>query len=98
MKPREIAEERIRRLFDLAEEKFSEGRKELADRYVELARRTGMRHQVSIPREFRHRFCSSCGAFLVPGENCTVRIDSKNATVNYLCEDCGEVERHGFKN
>lgn len=97
MNSREIAEERIERLFGLADKRFSDGRKELADRYVELARRIGMRSQVSIPDRFKKRYCSGCGSYLVPGKNCKVRVNSKNKVIKYTCEECGEVERHGFK-
>lgn len=92
---KKIAEERIERLFELADERMPE--RELADRYVELARKIGMTYNVSIPREFRKRFCHECHSFLKPGVNCRVRINSKNRTVNYLCRECGNVNRYGFK-
>ncbi|MFB6208394.1 MAG: ribonuclease P protein component 4 [Candidatus Nanohaloarchaea archaeon] len=92
-----IAEERIERLFKLARRRMDEGEEELADRYVELARKIGMRHQLAIPGELQKQFCSGCKAFLVPGKNCRVRIDSKKSTVNYECESCGNVDRYGFK-
>ncbi|MFB6190553.1 MAG: ribonuclease P protein component 4 [Candidatus Nanohaloarchaea archaeon] len=97
---RDIARERIHRLFDLADRRFSEERDdagELADRYVELAREIGMSYNVSIPGELRRRYCHECGSFLEPGANCTVRLNSKNSTVNYHCEKCGEVNRYGFE-
>ncbi len=92
---REIAEERIQRLFELAEIRFKE-EPELSDRYVELARKVGMKYRVSIPSKFRRRFCHECHSYLKPGLNCRVRIDSKNRTVNYVCRDCGNVNRYGF--
>lgn len=96
---RAIAEERIRRLFEVADRRVTEEREDaqqLADRYVELAREIGMSYNVSIPRELRKRFCHECGSFLKPGVNCRVRINSKNSTVNYHCDACGEVNRYGF--
>lgn len=97
---RAVAEERIERLFELADRRLSGDRDDaqrLADRYVELAREIGMSHNVSIPGELRRRFCHECGSFLRPGVNCTVRINSKNSTVNYHCDSCGEVNRFGFQ-
>lgn len=92
----EIAGERIERLFELAEKRVKEERKELADRYVELARDIGMKYNVSIPTELRKRFCDNCHSYLKPGMNCRVRINSRKSTVNYTCGECGHVNRHGF--
>lgn len=92
---REIADERISRLFELAEKRF-ETEPELSDLYIGLARKIGMSYNVSIPSEFERRMCSECFSFLVPGRNCRVRINSKNSTVNYKCSECGNVDRYGF--
>lgn len=94
-----IAEERIQRLFGLADHRISEDRenaKQLADRYVEIARDIGMKYNVSIPEDLRNRYCHECFSFLKPGFNCQVRINSKSNTVNYQCGECGEVNRYGF--
>lgn len=91
-----IAEERVERLFQLAEKRMKEDRRDLADRYVELARSIGMKYNVSIPEKRRKQFCSNCGSFLQPGRTSVVRINSKKRTVNYRCKECGEVERHGY--
>ncbi len=45
----DMAEQRIKRLFELAKKSYSQ-RPDLADRYVDIARRISMRHRVSIPR------------------------------------------------
>ncbi|MBC5792626.1 MAG: ribonuclease P [Nanohaloarchaea archaeon] len=90
-----IAEERIRRLFELAERRFPENT-ELSNRYIELARKIGMSQNVPLPSELRRRMCSSCNSYLKPGKNCKVRIDSKKQEVNYICANCGEVNRYGY--
>jgi ribonuclease P protein subunit RPR2 len=90
-----IAEERIEILFSEAEEKESKD-PELAERYVEIARNIGEKAQVSIPSDLKKRFCSSCGAYLKPGKNCTVRIDSEKNLIKYRCGECGEEDRYGF--
>lgn len=91
-----IAEERIRRLFELADRRLDQKNDELADRYIELARDIGMKYNVSMPGELKKRFCSECGSFLRPGYNCQVRIDSTKNTVKYRCSECGEVQRYGY--
>lgn len=92
-----IAEERIKRLFELAERRSEEGEEDLADRYVEIAREISMGSQESIPAEFKKKFCSKCYRFLIPGKNCRVRTDSKAGKIVYTCEDCGKVERYGLE-
>jgi len=94
-----IAEERIKRLFELADQRISEDREnkeQLANRYVELAQDIGMKYNVSVPAELRKRYCHECLSFLKPGFNCQVRINSKSSAVNYHCEACGEVNRYEF--
>lgn len=95
MGARQIAEERIRRLFELASKRIP-GEKQLADRYVELARKIGMKYQVSIPSDLKKQFCEECGSYLEPGYNCRVRVNSKKRNINYYCEECGHVNRYGF--
>ncbi|MFB6158395.1 MAG: ribonuclease P protein component 4 [Candidatus Nanohalobium sp.] len=95
MRTREIARERIDILFREAGEKF-ERHPELSRRYVEIARRIGERVQVSIPGEYRKKFCSSCGAYWKPGKTCRVRLKSENRLVQYHCLECGEVENYGY--
>lgn len=91
-----LARERIEKLFELAQKRASDGEMELADRYVELARDIGMKQNVPVPENLRKKFCENCKSFLVPGRNCSVRVNSKNRTVNYLCDRCNHVNRHGY--
>jgi len=92
-----IPRERIERLFKLAEKQASEGNQELADRYVELARKISERTQEKIPGELKKRFCSECDSYLVPGENCRVRSNPENQKIIYTCKECGEVERYDLE-
>ncbi len=89
----DMAEQRIRRLFELAEKAYPE-RPDLAKRYAAIARRISMRHRVSIPRELKKRVCKKCGAFLVPGGNCRVRLDGRNAIIT--CLECGALKRYPY--
>lgn len=90
-----IAEERIQRLFKLAE-KRSGNEDDLADRYVELARKIGMKEEVSIPSDLRKRFCSNCYSYLRPGYNCDVKLNSEEKNVEYKCRECGNIDRYGY--
>lgn len=91
-----IAAERIRTLFERAGKEF-ENHPEKSHRYVQLARKIGMRYNVSIPREFRKSFCKKCYRYLVPGANCTVRTSSKRRAVTMTCGECGHVMRHPYR-
>ena len=91
---REIAVSRIRRLFEQAELRFKEN-PGLADRYVELARKIGMKYKVRIPRELKRRFCKNCYAYLVPGVNCRVRLNQSK--VVYYCNRCKKYMRFPVK-
>ncbi|MBU2564846.1 MAG: ribonuclease P protein component 4, partial [Candidatus Thermoplasmatota archaeon] len=48
------------RLFTLAEKESLKHNMDRADRYVELARKIGMRYNVSIPAKYKRRFCKHC--------------------------------------
>lgn len=90
----DMAEQRIRRLFDLAEKAYPR-RPELSDRYVDIARRISMRHRVGLPRDFKRRMCKACGSFLVPGKNSRIRLDGRNVVIT--CLKCGTVKRYPYK-
>ncbi len=83
---KEIALERIWRLFELAEQEFPlhPGR---SRRYVELARRVGSRNKAAIPLELKKKFCKKCGAFLVGGKN--AEIGEAEKWVEIACGECG---------
>ncbi len=86
---REIAERRMDTLLAMAYREAAEGRPERARRYVDLARRIGMRTRTPVPRTVRH--CKGCLSPMVPGMNCRVRIGRGRVAVH--CLDCGAVRR-----
>jgi ribonuclease P protein subunit RPR2 len=71
---KKIALYRLSQLFHLAETAALQGRLNLADRYVEIARRLSMRYLVPIPAEFKRCYCKHCYRFLLPGVSGRVRI------------------------
>lgn len=92
-----LAEERIRKLFELAEQRIQEDRVELADRYIEIAQNISMSTQEAIPEKLKKKFCSNCGRFLKPGKTCKVRKKNGENMLIYTCLNCGEVERYGME-
>jgi ribonuclease P protein subunit RPR2 len=91
---KEIARERIEILLGLAKETFHKDRV-LSNRYVELARRIGMRAGVRFSKEQKMFICKGCGGLLMPGLNCRVRTRAEaGTTVLITCLDCGCKKRY----
>jgi len=88
---RRIALERMEILFHQAEREALQGRAARARRYVDLARRIGMRYNVRVPTEFKRRFCKECRAYFVPGVNARVRVGRGRLVVT--CLACGSIQR-----
>jgi ribonuclease P protein subunit RPR2 len=88
-----IARERIRTLFDQAEQIFPQD-PGLAQRYVDLARRIAMRTRTHLPRDLRRRICRKCKAYLVPGATSRTRIRQRREPhVATTCLRCGHTTR-----
>lgn len=88
---KDLATERIQRLFELADVEYSSNPTR-SNEYISLARKIGMRYLVRFPRELKVRFCKSCGSYLVPGGNCRIRLKGRYMTVT--CLKCGNVRRY----
>lgn len=84
----DIAMERIKILFSLADNAALEGEMELADSYVEQARRIGMKFNVRIPRGYKRKFCKYCYNYLMPGKTSRSRINSREKRVEVECFQC----------
>ena len=82
-----IAGRRIDILFDLAEEEALAHNLQRATRYVDLARKIGMRYNVRVPKQYRRKYCKHCHSFLLPSVNARVRIQGNKLIV--FCENCG---------
>lgn len=94
---KQIALQRIRILFRLARETIRED-PELAQRYVEIARKIAMRTRVRLPKEYRRQVCRRCKSFVLPGVNCHVRIQSRREPhVVVTCFNCGKHTRIPLK-
>lgn len=89
----QIALERVRTLFRLAEEAFPSDPVR-AQRYVDLARRIAMRTRLRLPRDLRRRVCRRCKAYLVPGATSRNRIRQRREPhVAITCLRCGVTTR-----
>jgi ribonuclease P protein subunit RPR2 len=83
-----IAKERMERLMTLSAEQAMYGDIDLARRYVDLARRIGMRTRTKIPGKYI--YCKNCLAPMTPG---TFRVRLKNRKVIMRCTECGSIKR-----
>ncbi|MCK4335183.1 MAG: ribonuclease P [Candidatus Aenigmarchaeota archaeon] len=92
---KKIAKERIKILFDQAGKEFKK-HPERSKRYVELARKMGMRYNVRLTKEMKMRFCKKCFSYLKPGVNCRVRTRRDKQSVVLTCLDCGFVSRYPY--
>jgi len=96
---KQIAKTRMIYLFERAHEIFPE-KKELANRYVYLARRYAQRARIKIPPEWKKRICHKCKKFLYPGLNCRIRMQSrkgKGSHVSITCLECDKTTRYFIK-
>jgi ribonuclease P protein subunit RPR2 len=91
-----IAHRRIQQLFLLAEQCALKGKLNLANRYVELARKISMRYLVPMPKEFKRRFCKHCYQYLLPNVTCRFRIHRGKLVI--YCHNCKRYTRIPLKN
>ncbi len=91
-----IAQRRIIKLFSLAEQYALAGRYNLSNRYVNIARKISMRYLVSIPKEYKRKFCKNCYCYLLPSVNCRVRIHQGKLVI--YCFNCKKYMRIPLKN
>ena len=92
----QIANRRIEQLFTLAEKNAFLGDINIANRYVEIARKISMRAKIKIPKEFKRRICKHCYKYLIPGVNCRIRIYRGKLII--YCDNCKKYTRIPIKN
>jgi len=91
-----IAKRRIIQLFIMAEKMALLGDINIANRYVEIARKISMRFKITIPKEFKRRICKNCYKYLLPGFNCRIRIYRSKLII--YCDNCKKYTRIPIKN
>ncbi len=94
-KNKRIAKKRIEILFEEAKKAALEGELKRSDRYVELARKIGMRHNVPLKSKYKRRVCKTCYSYLHPSKTCKIRI--KKGLLITKCLKCGTINRFGYK-
>jgi len=93
---KKIASRRIGKLFIMAEENALTDKLNLANRYVEIARKISMKNLAPIPREYKRRFCKHCYSYLLPNITCRIRINRSKLIV--FCHNCRKYTRIPLKN
>jgi len=93
---REIAKERIQILFDLAR-KSLETHPNRSRRYIELARKIGLRYNIRLAKEQKKSFCKKCNTMLIAGKTATIRLDSNHGILTIKCQNCKNIYRHAYK-
>lgn len=89
-----IAEERMGILFQQAEKEVR-NHPERSRRYIELARKIGMRYNVRLSSIQKMKICRKCNSYLIAGFNCKVRTDKENIITT--CGFCNSVSRRPYK-
>jgi ribonuclease P protein subunit RPR2 len=85
---RQIAKERMKILVDKAV-------KDKKKRYVELARKVGMKARQPMPKDLKFKYCKKCKE-PYSSDTLKVRVNSKKNTVIYECLKCGDKRRYPF--
>ncbi len=94
---KDIAIQRIEKLFELAE-KVSQKDEKLANRYVELAYNIALRTRIRLPKKFKYRICRKCRSYLIPGKTLSIRLKPKREPHIVLkCLICGYTRRIPYK-
>lgn len=91
-----IARERVEILLSLARRELGP-HPERSRRYVELARKIGMRYRVRLSRSEKESFCKKCSTPLVPGKTLQTRVDSGKKAVIIKCLNCNYSYRKPYK-
>jgi ribonuclease P protein subunit RPR2 len=95
---KQIALARISILFTLAKEVYNDDL-DLAQYYVNLAKKIGMRYKVKLPIELRRMTCKHCKSFIVPGKTCRIRLQQRREPhVVITCLNCGGCTRIPLRN
>jgi ribonuclease P protein subunit RPR2 len=89
----DMALQRIIRLFELADLEFHDS-PERSNRYVQLARRIGMRYRVRMPADLKRRICKHCHAYLVQGATARTRLQGTHVSIT--CTACGKQMRYPY--
>lgn len=91
-----IAKERIKILLNLAKKEI-ENHPERSRRYVELARKIGLRYNVRLNKNDKKNICKKCNTFLIINKTSVIRLQRRRKTLNIICKNCGNIIRIPYK-
>lgn len=86
---KEIAQERISILFDLAVKSAQEKDLGQADYLIGVAREIGKKTNVRIPSNLKRLYCKHCYKFTRASSRSRTRVNSKQNRVEVKCLTCG---------
>jgi ribonuclease P protein subunit RPR2 len=89
-----IAKERINILLGLADKEFPKHPKR-SKRYIELARKIGMRYNVRLTKQQKRKFCKNCNTLLKSGITSEQR--TQKGAILIKCLKCNKIYRYPFK-
>ncbi|MBD3155741.1 MAG: ribonuclease P [Candidatus Aenigmarchaeota archaeon] len=87
-----IAKERIDILFELAKKELKKYPKR-SRRYVELARKIGLRYNIRLSKERKRSFCKKCNTLLYIGKTAKITSDKLPELKVVKCLNCGEKKK-----
>lgn len=90
-----IAKERIDILFNLAEKELKKN-PERSRRYVELARKMGMRCNIRLTKEQKRKFCKKCNQLLTTKKTAKIKVGPQEKFMEIKCLSCGSVYRKPY--
>jgi ribonuclease P protein subunit RPR2 len=88
----EIAERRIRILYDLAKKAYSDD-PNISKSYTRIIKQISRHYKVTLPHDIKTGICKKCGSVLIPGASVSIRLVSSKGYVSYKCAECG-FEKH----
>lgn len=91
---RKLALEHIEQLMAQAKSAYKKSPK-LSNRYVAMARNIAMKFKIRMPRHLKRMYCKHCYSFLMPGDNCRVRVSG--GKIIYYCLNCKKFMRFPLK-
>ncbi|NJD53905.1 MAG: ribonuclease P [Candidatus Methanoperedens sp.] len=90
---KDMAFQRMIRLFELAHIEF-EKYPARSNRYVQLARKIGMRYRVRMPPGLKRQICKHCHTYLVQGVTARTRLQGTHISIT--CTSCGKQMRFPY--
>ena len=91
-----IARERIEILLGLAKKSFVKNPSR-SKRYVELARKIGMRYRVRLDSGTKSSFCKKCNTLMFEKKTMDVSRDEKTRMVIIKCKNCNYIHKTGSR-